>query len=146
MSKPAAKAGKIAEYAAIASAVVVIGLLAARITGVFADPGPPPLLVAEPSPTAVVEAQAGQTIRASFTIRNASDAPVQIIGAPSTCGCTAVETDFPLTLAAGESTVIQIEMTVGKYNDTGRFASRTTLLVDRAGAVPVLTTRAVLPS
>ena len=131
------------EYAVIAAAVTAVGLLAARL---FGWTGSGPTLLAAEVPVRTFEAATGEAVRAEFGVRNVSDGPVRILGAPSTCGCTVVDTAFPLDLAAGERTTIRVEMTVGEYGPEGRFASQTRLLVDRSGRTPVLTTQAVPPS
>lgn len=118
-------------------ALAFSAVVAAGLGGTWYATRATPLLVAEPL-TAVFEAAEGETVSATFTIRNVSDQPVRILGAPTSCGCTVLNRRFPVQLEAGESSELTVSMLVGKPDDRGVFSAETFLLVNRKGQVPTL--------
>ena len=124
--------------------LAALALAAASVAGVRmmtpASPGARTLLTVEPSAVARSEAAEGETVTAEFTLRNVADEPVRILGAPTSCGCTVVDSPFPLELAPGGTATILISTVVGTPGDDGTFTQRADLLVNRAGVVPALVT------
>ena len=124
--------------------LAALALAAAAVGGVrmMTPPasGARTLLAVEPSAVARSVAAEGETVTAEFTLRNVADVSVRILGAPTSCGCTVVDSPFPLDLAPGETATILISTVVGPPGDDGKFTQRADLLVNRAGVVPALVT------
>ena len=98
---------------------------------------PAPLIAVDPA-VFTSGAREGQTIIADFTVRNVTSQPVKLLGANVSCGCMVMMNDFPIDLSPGASKLVQVQLTVGKPNASGKFTKSLNLLVNRAGNVPPL--------
>ena len=103
------------------------------------------LLSVKPSEAAYT-AHEGDSVAASFVVKNTTEQPIRILGTNTTCGCTTVGTTLPAELAPGESMTVMVHMKVGKGGSDGIFVQQANLLVNRSGTVPALVVKASVPS
>ena len=91
---------------------------------------------------AAYTAHEGDTVAASFVVKNTAEKPIRILGTNITCGCTTVGTTLPAELAPGETMTVLVHMKVGKGGSDGMFVQQANLLVNRSGIVPALVVKA----
>jgi hypothetical protein len=72
------------------------------------------------------QAQAGQKVLASYSLKNTTRKPIKILGADAGCGCVVAQ-GLPLELQAGETRTLTLEIKIGP---NGRFAKTTQLLTN----------------
>ena len=93
-----------------------------------------------------LSASRGQTVVQEFEVTNRSPESVTVLGATSSCSCTALLDDAPFALAPGESRIVRLGLTVTGQNEDGFFEQSSRLIVDRKGFVPALSANVrVLP-
>ncbi|MGB7160922.1 MAG: DUF1573 domain-containing protein [Tepidisphaeraceae bacterium] len=105
----------------------------------------PQLVSIDPSPKVTFQAREGDTVTGNFIVKNVTDQPLRLLGANTSCGCTVVESNFPVELNAGASTVLKVQMHVEKPTSNGTFQQEAHLLMNREGMVPPLVIEAEFP-
>jgi hypothetical protein len=97
----------------------------------------PQLVSIEPSPKFICTAHKGDVLLATFTIRNVKSQPITLLGATASCSCTVAE-GLPLKLDPGESGKVSLKITVGGFDETGKFTKSAQIFTNREGMVPPL--------
>jgi hypothetical protein len=120
-------------------AAVSVGLL--HLTGSMAMASralrPAPGLQLTQSPLALdTPVHIGDRITVGVVARNTCDHRVRIIGASTSCTCTLLASDLPISLDPGSQATILFRIHVGAAGPDGNFTRAVLLLVDSGNAIP----------